>query len=351
MTSPQPPILEVRELVKQFPIGHDQLLTAVNRVSLSLNVGETLAVVGESGSGKTTVGRCVLRLLRPTAGSVSFEGTDITRRSPRQLRQIRQRMQVVFQDPYDSLDPRMRIKAIIEEPLKIFAKLSSHDRTSRVTELLEQVHLAPEMGPLYPHDLTAGELQRVAVARALATKPTFLVLDEPTSSLDPIAREEIISLLRRLQATLSTAYLFISHDLVTVRHLSHRIAVMYLGEIVEEGPVDTVFESPKHPYTEALIASAPSVERRVGAEVVLAGEIPSPINLPKGCFLASRCPFALEGCVQEHPALEPVAEGHTSRCLRATGHLPPLPENQPHIPLDERRDQAPPSHSLSSADV
>jgi len=148
MTSPQPPILEVRGLVKQFPIGHDQLLTAVNRVSFSVNVGETLAVVGESGSGKTTVGRCVLRLLRPTAGSVSFEATDITRRSPRQLRQIRQRMQVVFQDPYDSLDPRMRIKAIIEEPLKIFAKLSSHDRTSRVTELLEQVHLAPEMGPL-----------------------------------------------------------------------------------------------------------------------------------------------------------------------------------------------------------
>ena len=319
------PVLEVTDLVKQFQIGHDKVLTAVNHVSLLVAPGETLALVGESGSGKTTVARCVLRLLAPTRGLIRFDGVDITRRSARELRPIRNRMQVVFQDPYDSLDPMMRIGAIIEEPLRLFTKLSGRGRRQRVIELLEQVRLTADLIERHPHDMTAGQLQRVAIARALATDPAFLVLDEPTSSLDPIAREEIIELLRRLQDTLGTAYLFISHDLVTVRHLSHRVAVMYLGEVVEEGPVGEVFESAQHPYTRALLASAPSIERRLLDAPVLSGEIPSPIDLPTGCFLASRCAYVLDGCRLAHPPLESVGPARVSRCLRATGRLPPLP--------------------------
>ncbi len=333
MNATKDSLLEVCDLVKKFPMGHDRVLTAVNHVSFALAPGETLALVGESGSGKTTVARCVLRLLAPTHGSIRFDDVDISRRTAKELRPIRKRMQVVFQDPYDSLDPRMRISGIIEEPLKLFTRLSPRDRRQRVNALLEQVHLKPDMVDLYPYNLTAGQLQRVAIARAVATDPTFLVLDEPTSSLDPITREEIIDLLLHLQATLGTAYLFISHDLVTVRHLSHRIAVLYLGEIVEEGPVSAVFENPKHPYTAALIASAPSIERRLQPETGLSGEIPSPIDLPQGCFLASRCPYVLDGCRLEHPALESVGPVSVSRCLRATGHLPPLPINKLLSPM------------------
>ncbi len=312
MNATKDSLLEVCDLVKKFPMGHDKVLTAVNHVSFALAPGETLALVGESGSGKTTVARCVLRLLAPTHGSIRFDDVDISRRTARELRPIRKRMQVVFQDPYDSLDPRMRISGIIEEPLKLFTRLSPRGRRQRVNALLEQVRLKPDMVDLYPYNLTAGQLQRVAIARAVATDPTFLVLDEPTSSLDPITREEIIDLLLHLQATLGTAYLFISHDLVTVRHLSHRIAVMYLGEIVEEGPVSAVFENPQHPYTAALIASAPSIERRLQPETGLSGEIPSPIDLPQGCFLASRCPYVLDGCRLEHPALESVGPASTT---------------------------------------
>jgi oligopeptide/dipeptide ABC transporter ATP-binding protein len=318
-------LLVVDDIVKRYPIGGQRLLTAVNRVSFSVSPGETLAIVGESGSGKTTVARCVLGLTDLTAGAIRIGGVDIGRLGSRQWLPVRRRMQAVFQDPFDSLDPRVRIGAIIEEPLNFLTDLSSAARRERVRDLMSQVRLRPEVARLYPHHLTGGELQRVAIARALAPEPEFLVLDEPTSSLDPVAREEIIGLLRKLQATLGTAFLFISHDLVTVKHLCHRIAVMYLGEVVEEGPVGAVFDRPRHPYTRALLASAPSIEARLKNESGLSGEIPSPIDLPKGCFLASRCPFVLDGCRRERPALEPVGEGRTSRCLRATGHLPPLP--------------------------
>ena len=321
----EPPILEVHDLVKEFAVGHGQVLTAVNRVDLQLTAGETLALVGESGSGKTTVGRCVLRLLDATAGTIAFAGSDVTRLAPKRLRAFRRQVQVVFQDPYDSLDPRMSIGAIVGEALRELTDTAPPRRAALTRELLERVGLDPDAARLYPHHLTAGEQQRVAIARAIACSPRLLVLDEPTSSLDPITRGEIIALLRGIQRELGTAFLFISHDLVTVRHISTRIAVMYLGEVVETGPVGSVFDRPSHPYTQALLASAPSIERgREDAGIALAGEIPSPIDLPQGCYLASRCPFVLDGCRGEHPALEPISGTHQSRCLRVTGHLPPL---------------------------
>ena len=324
------PVLEVRDLVKEFAVGQGQVLTAVNRVDLELAPGETLALVGESGSGKTTVGRCVLRLLDTTGGTIAFAGDDVTRLAPRRLRAFRRQVQVVFQDPYDSLDPRMSVGAIVEEALRELTDTAAARRGALTKELLERVGLDPDAARLYPHHLTAGEQQRVAIARAIACDPRLLVLDEPTSSLDPITRSEIIALLRSIQAELGTAFLFISHDLVTVRHISHRIAVMYLGEVVETGPVEAVFGRPSHPYTRALLASAPSIERgREDAGISLAGEIPSPIDLPQGCFLASRCPFVLDECRAGHPALEPVSRVHHSRCLRVTGHLAPLPEAAP----------------------
>jgi oligopeptide/dipeptide ABC transporter ATP-binding protein len=322
------PVLEVRELVKEFTVGNGQVLTAVNGVSLELAAGQTLALVGESGSGKTTVGRCVLRLIDATSGAIAFAGQDVTRLAAKRLRPFRRQVQVVFQDPYDSLDPRMRVRQIVDEALRQLTDSDASQRPARVVELLERVGLSAEAADLFPHHLTAGEQQRVAIARAIACDPRLLVLDEPTSSLDPITRGEIIALLRALQRELGTAFLFISHDLVTVRHISDRIAVMYLGEVVETGPVEAVFDRPSHPYTQALLASAPSIERgRAEAGIALAGEIQSPIDLPQGCFLASRCPFVLDGCRGEHPSLEPVSRVHDSRCLRATGVLAPLPLN------------------------
>jgi oligopeptide/dipeptide ABC transporter ATP-binding protein len=320
-------LLEVQEITKKYPVSGQRLLTALNRVSFYVNAGETLAIVGESGSGKTTASRVVLGLTPATSGSVRFRGVETSQLTPARWLPLRRHIQAVFQDPFDSLDPRYQIGAIIEEPLRFLTGLNQAARAKRVRDLLDEVRLQPDILDTFPHNLTAGELQRVAIARALAPEPEFLVLDEPTSSLDPIAREEIISLLRRLQATTGTAYLFISHDLVTVKHLSHRIAVMYLGEVVEEGPVREVFETPAHPYTKALLASAPSIEARLAPDLGLSGEIPSPIDLPRGCYLASRCPFVLEACRGQHPNLEATEPGRTSRCLRNTGHLPALPAN------------------------
>jgi oligopeptide/dipeptide ABC transporter ATP-binding protein len=325
MMDTAPPVLDIDGLVKEFVVDHDHVLTAVNRVSFQLAPGETLALVGESGSGKTTVGRSVLRLLEPTHGTVVFKGEDITHLSAGRMRHLRPRMQVVFQDPQDSLDPQMRIGTIVGEPLREFTDADRAARDRRVAALLEEVRLDADTARAYPHELTAGGQQRVAIARALATEPDLLVLDEPTSSLDPIARGEIIGLLQGLQRRHGTAFLFISHDLVTVRQLSQRIAVMYLGEIVEQGPTETVFDNPRHPYTRGLLASALSVERRMRSDrLALAGEIPSPVDLPRGCFLASRCPFVLDGCRDRHPELVEVDPGHAARCFRVSGELEPI---------------------------
>ena len=323
------PVLEVCDLVKEFPLrGRQKVLTAVNHVSFAIWPGETLALVGESGSGKTTVGRCVLRVLAVSLGQIWFDGQDITHLSQKEMRPRRPSMQAVFQDPLDSLDPKMRVEDIVEEPLLEHSNVTRRERSRQVIELLDRVSLDRKCAARYPAQLTAGQQQRVAIARALATSPKLLVLDEPTSTLDPIARAEIMQLIVDLQRETGMSLLFISHDLVSVRHVAHRIAVMYLGEIVEQGPVEVVYERPSHPYTRGLLGLAPSVERRlmgVQGRVELLGEIPSPIDLPLGCYLASRCPFALPGCSAQHPELEFVGLDQLSRCLRETGKLPPLP--------------------------
>jgi oligopeptide/dipeptide ABC transporter ATP-binding protein len=323
------PVLKVCDLVKEFPLrGRHKVLTAVNHVSFTIWPGETLALVGESGSGKTTVGRCVLRVLSASSGQIWFDGHDVTHLSQRELRPLRPSMQPVFQDPLDSLNPKMRIEDIVEEPLLEHTPLPRKERLRKVIELLNRVGLDRQYAARYPTQLTAGQQQRVAIARALATSPKLVVLDEPTSTLDPIARAEIMQLIVALQRETGMSLLFISHDLVSVRHVAHRLAVMYLGEIVEQGPVETVYKRPSHPYTRALLSLAPSVERRLlGTQrrLELSGEIPSPIDLPQGCYLASRCPFALPGCAARHPTLQTVGPDQLSRCLRETGELPPLP--------------------------
>jgi peptide/nickel transport system ATP-binding protein len=322
------PLLRVDRLLKQYPVRRgNKVLTAVNRVSFALWPGETLALVGESGSGKTTIGRCVLRTLSVTAGAIWFAGQEITQMSQRELRPMRAGMQAVFQDPFDSLDPRMRVGAIVAEPLLEHFRLSAQERSNQVMQALDRTGIRADLTRAYPAQLTPSQQQRVAIARAIVCKPKLLVLDEPTSSLDPLIRSGILKLLVDLQSETGISYLLISHDLVSVRHIAHRIAVMYLGEIVEQGAIERVYEAPSFPYTRALLDLAPSIERKLAGEtprVQLAGEIPSPIDLPPGCYLASRCPFVLAECSSQHPELEAVAPGHHSRCLREIGKLPPI---------------------------
>jgi oligopeptide/dipeptide ABC transporter ATP-binding protein len=310
-------ILTVENLYKRFPIvGSKQVVQAINNVNLSIQPGETLGLVGESGSGKTTVGRCIIGLLEPSAGTISFKGKPISgRRGSRG--DIKGKVQFVFQEPAESLDPRMKIGQSISEPL-LPMKLDRATRQSKTLEAIGLVRLDPDMLDAYPSELSAGQQQRVGIARAMVTQPELVVLDEPTSTLDPTARAEIIDLLQRIQAERNTAYLFISHDLSTVRFISHRVAVMYLGMIVEQGAAETVFNRPHHPYASGLLSSVllPHPHLKIASAVSLRGEIPSPINLPKGCFLASRCPFVIERCRTEMPPMSIVDEGHFVHCFR-----------------------------------
>ena len=318
---PVPPVapaelLAVRGLSKHFRLrGSGKTLQAVDRVDLTIGRGETLGLVGESGSGKTTVGRCVLRLLDADAGEVVFEGKDLLRAMPRDLRVMRRRIQIVFQDPLDALDPRWTVSRILGEAL-----LRPDPR--RIAELLTLVGLDPAVARLRPRGLSAGAQQRVGIARAIAAEPALIVLDEPTSALTPMARVGIVALLRELQARLGMSYLFISHDLNTVEQLSHRVAVMYLGQIVELGTREQVFHAPRHPYAKALLAAHlapdPSHRRVDGVQAaVLAGEIPSPIDLPPGCYLAGRCPVAIESCHTTQQPLYAFADGGQVRCTPA----------------------------------
>lgn len=310
-------MLEVRNLVKHYPIAHSRaFVAAVNGVSFQLEKGETLGLVGESGSGKSTVARCVMNLAPLTSGEILFEGRDISTLPAKEARLLRHRAQLVFQEPFDSLNPRMMVSAIIAEPLRVRG-VGKTDRRRRVAELLELVHLPPSVLDLYPHELSGGLQQRVGIARAITTDPTLLVLDEPTSALDPRARAQIIDLLLELQQRLEMAYLFITHDLSTLRHISHRIAVMYLGLIVEEGPTDAIFAEQRHPYTRALLSSVlfPDPEAR-RERFELRGEIPSPIDLPVGCYLASRCPLAIAECRAATPPLAPIGNRRTTACIR-----------------------------------
>jgi len=315
---PGGPTLEVRDLVKHFPVrggGGKTVVQAVSGVSFELYRGKTLGLVGESGSGKSTVGRCVLRLIEPTSVTVQFEGINLLGLSNRELRRYRKRMQIVFQDPYASLDPRMNVASIIGEPLKIHGVPG--DRNQKVRELLALVGLNPEHGNRYPHEFSGGQRQRVGIARAIALEPTMLVLDEPVSALDVSIQAGVVNLLEDLQDRLDLTYLIIAHDLSVVRHISDEIAVMYLGKIVERGPAERVYEHPQHPYTQALLSAVPVPEpniERARTRIMLEGDVPSPVAPPSGCRFRTRCWKAQDKCAQEEPALIDRGSGHPVAC-------------------------------------
>ncbi len=297
--------LQLDDIVRRFPGPQRGLFVhALNGVSLTVNAGETVALVGESGSGKSTLGRIAVRLDRPDEGTVTIAGRDTTRLSLASLRPLRAMMQMVFQDPWGTLNPRRSIGAAIEEPLVLHGKLDATARRATVLRMLERVRLQPELLTRYPAQLSGGQLQRVAIARALVTNPKLVVLDEPTSSLDLSVRADILQLLRQLQEEFGTAFLFITHDIGTVRLIADRIIVLYLGSIMEEGPATSVLASPRHPYTRALLSAEPGTfPGQHRQRIMLDGEIPSPLNLPPGCPFATRCQYAIPACANAKPQL------------------------------------------------
>ena len=315
-------ILEVRDLRKHFPVKRGLLartvgaVRAVDGVSFSIAQGETLGLVGESGSGKTTTGRCVLRLVAPSAGEIRFEGIDLLALDAESMRRMRRHMQIVFQDPYGSLNPRMRVETLIGEPLEIHEPaLSRADRRVRVGSIMERVGLSPELMRRYPHECSGGQRQRIGIARALATSPKFLVLDEPVSALDVSVQAQVINLLQDLQRDLGLTYLFIAHDLAVVEHISQRVIVMYLGRIMEAASRDDIYAHPLHPYTKSLLSAVPVPEPGAKkARVELRGDIPSPAAPPPGCVFQTRCPIAQERCRVEIPALVELSPGHQVAC-------------------------------------
>ena len=319
-------ILEVRDLVKHFPVGggffggKPAVVKAVDGVSFSIRRGETLGLVGESGCGKTTTGRCILQLEKPTSGQIIFEGQELTAFSEKELRKVRRRMQVIFQDPYSSLNPRMTVGQMIAEPLAVHAIVPERwARKARVTQLLSHAGLLPAMADRYPHELSGGQRQRVGVARALAMEPSLIICDEPVSALDVSIQAQIINLLEELQAEFGLTYLFVAHDLSVVRHISDRVAVMYLGKIAEITDRKSLYESPQHPYTKALLSAVPIPDPAVEAgreRVVLGGEVPSPLSPPPGCVFHPRCPIAVDECRRIVPELREVRPDHQAACIR-----------------------------------
>ena len=322
----QIPVLEVRDLVKHYSVGGGffgrgrKQLRAVDGVSFSIGQGETLGLVGESGCGKSTVGKAVLRLVEPTSGQVTLEGEEITGLGSAALLDRRKRMQVIFQDPYSSLNPRMTAGAIVQEPLINFGIASRAEQRDRVALLFARVGLRPDQRANYPHEFSGGQRQRLGIARALALGPSVIIGDEPVSALDVSVQAQVINLMMDLQQEFGLSYLFVAHDLGVVEHISHRVAVMYLGKIVEIAARAALFETPRHPYTEALLAAVPvSHPRARRARTVLTGDVPSPINPPPGCRFHTRCPIAVARCRQEEPPLVVDASGHGVAChLRAT---------------------------------
>jgi oligopeptide transport system ATP-binding protein len=317
-------LVEIDSLQKHFPVGGGlfgrgaKQVRALDGVSLSIEQGEILSVVGESGSGKTTLGRTVLRLTDPTAGAIRFEGQDITRLSRRGLRPFRRRMQLVFQDPFASLNPRQTVEQIVAVPLAIHDSGSSAaGKRERVAEMLRLVGLQPHHADRYPHELSGGQRQRVGIARALIMNPSFLVADEPVSALDVSIQAQVVNLLLELKEKLGLTILFIAHDLAVVGHISDRIAVMYLGRVVEIAETAALFQAPRHPYTEALFSAAPIPDPTLRrSRILLQGDIPSPIDPPSGCAFRTRCRFALPECAGVVPPLRPVGPGHLSACIR-----------------------------------
>jgi oligopeptide/dipeptide ABC transporter ATP-binding protein len=323
-------VLEVRNLVHRFPAARGAV-HAVNDVSFAIAAGETLGLVGESGSGKSTIGLLVARLLAPSGGTILFEGQDITRLSAAAMRPLRARLQIVFQDPWGALNPRMTIGRLLAEPLLLHAGLAADARAAEARRLADRVRLPAASLARYPHELSGGQLQRVCIARAVATKPKLIVLDEPTSSLDLSVRAGILQLLQELQRETGAAMLFISHDLETVELVSHRVAVLYLGRVAEEAPAEALFARPAHPYTQVLLsANLPADPAIRMARHHVEGEIPSPLHLPPGCFFAGRCPAAIAACTAAAPTLAAIAPDHHAACIRIAdgGNILPKPAEE-----------------------
>ena len=313
-------LLEIRDLKKYFPVG-DGLFSrkkgnvkAVDGVNLTINEGETLGLVGESGCGKSTLGRTILRLIEPTSGEVFFHGKNLLALPARELREMRREMQIIFQDPYASLNPRMRVGDIIGEGLEIHKLARGKAKRDRIMELLHQVGLREDHYPRYPHEFSGGQRQRIGIARALAVSPKFIVCDEPVSSLDVSIQAQIINLLQELQEKMHLTYLFISHDLRVVEHISHRVAIMYLGKVVEIAAGETIYRDAKHPYTRALLSAVPMPETsRKKERIVLEGDVPSPVNPPSGCTFHPRCAYRQPLCSEMEPPLD-FADGHGVSC-------------------------------------
>lgn len=312
-------LLSVRDLVVEFPGDHGDRVQALRGLDFDIRRLETFAVVGESGCGKTTLARTVVGLQRPTAGSLIFEDQDVANADKAQMRQIRTRMQMIFQDPYGSLDPHMTVMALIGEALKLKGLRSKREIERRVAELIDLVGLPADAIKRKPHEFSGGQRQRIGIARAIAVEPQLIVCDEPTSALDVSVQAQILALLERLRQELGMTFLFISHNLAVIRNYSDRVAVMYLGQIVEQGPTEEIFTSPRHPYTKALLHVVPDAQATDGLKPrrsVLRGEIPSPSSPPSGCSFRTRCPLAVDVCAEREPGLDPVGDNHLAACWR-----------------------------------
>ena len=315
-------LLEVRHLVKYFPVaGSDDVVQAVDDVTFDIVTGETLGLVGESGCGKSTVGRCLLRLYEPTSGEVLFEGRNILPLPGREMQALRREMQIIFQDPYASLNPRMSIFSIVSEPLKIHGVTNKSEQKERVADLLRKVGLDPAYMKRYPHEFSGGQRQRIGIARALALNPKLIICDEPVSALDVSVQAQVVNLLQDLQSEFGLTYLFISHGLAVVEHISSRVAVMYLGKIVEIADSAELYRNPLMPYTQALLSAIPIPNPKHKRErIVLVGDVPTPINPPSGCRFRTRCPIAIDECAKVVPELREITPGHLAACIRVDGY-------------------------------